>query len=57
MTEEQKKSAVSPISTFSKETHAQARRSLAKTFSWRALASIDTFIIAYLVTGEASAGA
>lgn len=57
MTEEQKAPPATKKSQFTKETHAQARRSLAKTLSWRALASVDTFVIAYLVTGEASAGA
>lgn len=28
------------------------RRSLAKTVSWRATATIDTFLISYLVTGS-----
>ena len=27
-------------------------RSLAKAFSWRSLASLDTFLLGYLVTGE-----
>lgn len=30
-------------------THA---RSLAKTFSWRTIASIDTFILGWIVTGN-----
>lgn len=42
---------------FTREAHAATKRSLAKTISWRALASIDTFLIAYIVTGEVSAGA
>lgn len=57
MTEEQKAPAASKKSQFTKDTHAQARRSLAKTVSWRAFASIDTFLIAYFVTGELKAGA
>ena len=28
------------------------RRTLAKTVSWRAVATLDTFIISYLVTGS-----
>ena len=30
------------------------RRSLAKTLTWRTTATIDTFIISYLVTGNAA---
>ena len=29
-----------------------AKRSLAKTISWRILATTDTFIISWLITGE-----
>lgn len=32
-------------------------RSLAKAVSWRILGSIDTFVISFLITGEASLGA
>lgn len=32
-------------------------RSLAKAASWRALASLDTFLLGYLVTGEPLAAA
>ena len=28
------------------------KRSLLKTVSWRALATFDTFVISYLITGE-----
>lgn len=28
------------------------RRSLAKTCSWRILASLDTFVLSYLITGH-----
>lgn len=31
-----------------------ARRSLLKTLSWRFIASLDTFIIAFIATGEIS---
>lgn len=32
--------------------HALQRRSLAKTVSWRILASLDTFVLSYLITGH-----
>ena len=32
--------------------HATQRRSLAKTLSWRILASLDTFILSYVITGS-----
>ncbi len=32
--------------------HATPWRSLAKTVSWRALASLDTFLLSYLITGR-----
>ena len=32
--------------------HATQRRSLAKTVSWRILASLDTFVLGYLITGS-----
>ncbi len=41
----------------SKTTHAHRKRSISKTVSWRLLGSIDTFIIAYIVTGEVKSGA
>lgn len=31
---------------------SNAKRSLAKTISWRVLATTDTFIISWLITGE-----
>ena len=31
---------------------SKIRRSLAKTLTWRVLATTDTFIIAWLITGE-----
>ena len=37
--------------------HVSRARSLAKTISWRALGSLDTFVIAFLITGHASFGA
>jgi uncharacterized membrane protein len=32
--------------------HSSRRRSIAKTLSWRGLASIDTFLLGYLFTGS-----
>jgi len=32
------------------------KRSLLKTFSWRVLASIDTFLISWLISGKISIG-
>jgi len=32
--------------------HVEKKRHLAKTLSWRILATSDTFIIAWLITGE-----
>ena len=42
---------------FVKQAHATKTRSLAKTISWRALGSLDTFVLTYLITGEAKIGA
>ena len=33
-------------------THVQRRRSLAKTLTWRTIATVDTFAISYVVTGS-----
>ena len=33
------------------------RQSVAKTLSWRGIATIDTLVIAWLITGEAMVGA
>ena len=41
---------------FSKKAHASPARSLAKTLSWRALGSLDTFVISYIATGQAKVG-
>jgi uncharacterized membrane protein len=38
-------------------THVTRRRSVAKSISWRVLASLDTFVIAFLITGQLSWGA
>jgi uncharacterized membrane protein len=32
--------------------HASAKRSLAKTVTWRVVASLDTFAVSYLITGR-----
>ena len=32
--------------------HSSQRRSIAKTLTWRGLASIDTFLLGYLFTGS-----
>jgi uncharacterized membrane protein len=37
--------------------HASRARSIAKAISWRLLGSIDTFVVAYILTGRASLGA
>ena len=30
----------------------QSKRSLLKTISWRIIASLDTFVIAWIITGD-----
>ena len=35
---------------------ASKKRSLLKTLSWRTIASLDTFLITWLVTGSPTAG-
>ena len=37
-----------------KSNRASRRRSLAKTLTWRVTATLDTFVISYLVTGSAA---
>lgn len=37
--------------------HVTRTRSLVKALSWRALGSLDTFILGYLVTGHVAAAA
>lgn len=34
------------------DMYATRKRTLAKTVSWRAVATMDTFVISYLVTGS-----
>ena len=34
------------------KSHTTQARSLAKTFSWRSLASVDTFLLGWIVTGN-----
>ena len=38
-------------------SHVRRRRSFAKAVSWRVFASLDTFVLAFLVTGRLSWGA
>lgn len=38
-------------------SHVTRRRSVVKSISWRVLASLDTFVIAYLITGRLTWGA
>lgn len=35
--------------------HAQPKRSIAKSFSWRILATLTTIVLAWLVTGQVKA--
>lgn len=51
------KTSQSNVLPFVKEAQDAAKRSLLKTLSWRALASVDTFVIAYLATGKITIGA
>ncbi len=37
-------------------SHVTRRRSVAKSVSWRVLASLDTFVIAFLITGRLTWG-
>ena len=37
--------------------HANRTRSLIKTITWRTIGTLDTILIAYIVTGDISAGA
>ena len=32
--------------------HVEKKRHLAKTITWRIIASLDTFLIAWLITGK-----
>jgi uncharacterized membrane protein len=42
---------------FFQSPHAAHRRSLLKAFSWRVFGSLDTFILATLISGHAKTGA
>jgi uncharacterized membrane protein len=42
---------------FFQSAHAEHRRSLMKAISWRMFGSLDTFIIATLISGHAKTGA
>ena len=44
------------LAQISKTAHAAPARSLAKAISWRVLGSIDTFVVAYVTTGQAKIG-
>jgi uncharacterized membrane protein len=46
-----------PAHTFAVHAHTRPVRSFVKAVSWRLMGSIDTFIITYLVTGQAKWGA
>ncbi len=46
-----------PAHTFAVHAHTRPVRSLIKAVSWRTVGSIDTFIITYIVTGQAKWGA
>jgi len=35
-----------------KTIHSTRRRSIFKTISWRVVASLDTFVISYFITGD-----
>ena len=37
--------------------HANRTRSLIKTITWRTIGTLDTILIAYIVTGDIRAGA
>jgi uncharacterized membrane protein len=45
------------MARFQRATHVTRRRSVAKSISWRTLASLDTFLLAFLITGRLSWGA
>ena len=40
-----------------KKLRVSKRRSVAKALSWRIFSSLDTFVIAYIVTGKVTIGA
>jgi uncharacterized membrane protein len=42
---------------FSRSTHVTRWRSILKSVSWRVIASLDTFLLAFLITGRLSWGA
>ena len=42
------------ITTLFTPTQAKPRRSVAKSISWRVLGSADTFVLGYLITGNAT---
>jgi uncharacterized membrane protein len=42
------------VSSLLMPAQAKRRRSVVKSISWRVLGSIDTFVIGYLITGNAT---
>ena len=42
------------IATLLTPAQAKRRRSVAKSISWRVLGSADTFVLGYLITGNAA---
>ena len=44
--------AIVLIDIVKEPAHATQSRSLAKTLTWRVVASIDTFILSYIITGR-----
>jgi uncharacterized membrane protein len=47
----------SPLTSQLQAPHAHRKRSISKTISWRLLGSLDTFVVAYVITGEVKTGA
>jgi uncharacterized membrane protein len=39
------------------EPHVRRERSVVKTITWRVLASLDTFVLAFVITGRLTWGA
>jgi uncharacterized membrane protein len=47
---------VDPEQLLSPQSHTTQARSLAKTLTWRVFASFDTFLLGWLITGNAAIG-
>jgi uncharacterized membrane protein len=45
------------VDTREQASHALHRRSFLKAVSWRILGSLDTFVISWIITGQADLGA